>query len=163
MARWSALLLVAATIPASAAGLKDGSDCGGFTVADAAGFLKAPAAQVTRNVEKSGKTLWLCSFAVNRAAPAIAFSIEVEASAKSAAEEMNRYRDHLMTAGDTPRYKNKLPKGAYSEIVGVGDDSVWTDINETFTVRKGNVRVQVTLPREKMEKIRLGKAIVDKL
>lgn len=149
-------------VPASALALKDGADCGGFTAADAAAWLKAPAAQVTRSVSKSGKALWLCSFAAGKASPAIAFSIEVAESAKKAAEQMDRYRDNLMTAGDTAPWKGKLPKGAYSDIVGVGDDGVWTDISGSYTVRKGNATVQVTLPKEKLEQVKLGKAVLEK-
>ena len=150
-------------VPAVARALKDGADCGGFTAADAAAWLKAPAAQVTRSVSPSGKALWLCSFAVGKAPPAIAFSIEVAESAKKAAEQMDRYRDNLMTAGDTAPWKGKLPKGAYSDIVGVGDDGVWTDINGSYTVRKGNATLQVTLPKAKLEQVKLAEAVLGKL
>lgn len=148
--------------PAAAMALKDGADCGGFTAADAAAWLKAPAAQVTRSVSPSGKALWLCSFAVGKAPPAIAFSIEVAESAKKAAEQMDRYRDNLMTAGDTAPWKGKLPKGAYSDIIGVGDDGVWTDITGSYTVRKGNATLQVTLPKPKLEQVGLAKEVLSR-
>lgn len=158
-----ALLLAAqAATAGQQAGLKDGADCGGFKAADAAAWLKAPAAQVTRHVQQSGKSLWLCSYAAGKAVPALAFSIDVAASAKKAAEEMERYRGNLAAAGETAPWKGKLPKGAYSDIMGVGDEGVWTDINGALTVRQGHVTVQVTLPKEKVEQVKLAKAVLAK-
>jgi hypothetical protein len=142
--------------------LKDGVDCGGFAASDAATWLKVAPAQVTRTVQPSGKALWLCSFAVGKAPPAIAFSLEIAANAKKAAGQMERYRDDLATAGGTKPWKGRLPKGAYSDIMGVGDEAVWTDINGAFTVRKGHVIVQVTLPKEKLDQVKLGQAVVAK-
>ena len=119
----AALAAVLATNPAVAADAKGGiaaidpADCAGFTVKDAAPFLGVPAAQIVRHVEKVTRTLVICSFAAAKAAPGVAFSIEVEANSRKAAEQMERYRDHLMTAGDTAPWKGKLPKGAYYVVI----------------------------------------------
>jgi hypothetical protein len=75
---------------------------------------------------------------------------------------MDRYRDDLMVAGETAPFKNKLPKGAYSDIAGVGDEGVWTDINGAYTVRKGPVTVQFTLPKEKLSQVQLAKVVLGK-
>lgn len=144
------------------AGLKDGADCGGFTAAEAAAWMKAPPAQVTRQVQRSGPGLWLCSFSAGKAPPAIAYSVEIARDAKKAAEEMERYRDNLSQAGETGPYKGKLPKGAYSDIMGLGDEGVWTDINRALTVRKGRVTVQFTLPKEKLDQVNLARAVLAK-
>lgn len=140
------------------------ADCAGFTAKDAAPFLAAPAEKLVRKVEKITGTLTVCSFAVGKAAPGVAFSIEVEASAKKSAEQMERYRENLSTAGDTAPWKGKLPKGAYSDIMGpgLGDEAVWTDINGALTVRKMNVTIQVTLPKAKLEQIKVAQAVLAK-
>ncbi len=140
----------------------DAADCAGFAAANAAPFLNVPAAQVVRKIEKVTKSLTVCAFATGRAAPGVAFSIEVESSAKKAAEQMERYRDNLSTAGDTAPWKGKLPKGAYSDISGpgLGDEAVWTDINGALTVRKGNVTLQVTMPKAKLDQIKLAQAVL---
>ena len=142
----------------------DPADCAGFVAGDAAPFLGVPAAQVVRKIEKITKTLVVCSYAAGKAAPGLAFSIETEATAKKAAEQMERYRDNLMTAGETSPWKGKLPKGAYSDIAGpgMGDEAVWTDINGALTVRKLNVMVQVTLPKAKLDQVKLAQAVVAK-
>ena len=141
------------------AAISDGTDCGGFTTAQAAAWLKAAPAQVTREVSKSGDK-WVCAFSVNRN-PAIAFSLAVSPNARRAAADLERYRDDLAAEGDTARWKNKLPNGVYSDMFGAGDEAVWSDINGTYTVRRENVTVQVTLPKAKDLQVQLGKAVVE--
>jgi len=154
-------ILAAAVVPQALASVSDGTDCGGFTAADAAAWLKAPAVQVERAVSRAGDR-WVCSFAVGKAPPAIAFSLSVASSARRAADELDRYRDELAAMGETPAWKNKLPRGVYSDMFGAGDEAVWTDINGTYTVRRGNVTVRVTLPKDKDNQVQLGKAVVEK-
>jgi hypothetical protein len=161
MLRVTAIALAISGI-AQAAGPTDGSDCGGFSAADAAAWLKVPAAQVDRQVKKSGPYLWLCSFAAGKSSAGIAFSIEIAPSVMRAEKEMQRYRENLVITGGTAPFKDRLPKGAYSDIMGVGDEGVWTDVNGTYTVRKANVTVQVTLPKDKREQIRLAKDVLAK-
>ena len=160
----TALALCAATAAVWAqGGLKDGGDCGGFSAQDAAAWLKLPPEKVKRSIAKSGPRLWLCSYVSGGSVPAIAFSIELAQDAKTAAAAMERYRDDLMVAGETAPFKDRLPKGAYSDISGVGDEGVWTDINGAYTVRKGHVTVQFTLPREKLAQVQLAKVVLGKL
>jgi hypothetical protein len=158
-----AVMVFAATAaaPHALGRVADGTDCGGFTAADAAAWLKAPAGQVAREVSKAGDK-WHCSFAVGKSPPAIAFSVAVVSSAKRATEDLERYRDDLAATGASPAWKNKLPQGVYSDMFGAGDEAVWTDINGTYTVRRDNVTVQVSLPKDKQQQVQLGKAVVGK-
>jgi len=39
---------------------------------------------------------------------------------------------------------------------------VWTDVNGTFTVRKGHLTVQVSMPKAKLEQLKLAKALLAK-
>lgn len=163
-----AVAALAAAFPAVAAdprgaNLKvDPADCAGFAAQDAAAFLGVPAAQVTRTVRKVHATLYACAFAVGKSPPGVAFSVEIAASAKKAADEMEKYRENLSTAGETAPWKGKLPKGAYSDILGVGDEGVWTDINGALSVRKGNATIQVTMPAAKLDQVKLAAAVVKK-
>ena len=153
-----AAIAAALAWPAAAA-IADGSDCGGFTAVEAAALLKTPVGQVTREVTKSGDK-WVCSFAVGKA-PAIAFSLAVASSAKRAQDDLDRYRDDIARTGESARWKGKLPNGVYADLFGAGDEAVWTEIDGTLTVRRGNVTVHFTLPRGKDDQVRLGKAVVD--
>jgi hypothetical protein len=157
-----AALVFAAVVlaPHAAASVGDGSDCGGFTAADAAAWLKAPAAQVAREVSKAGGK-WVCSYAVGKSPPAIAFSVDVAANARRAAADLDRYRDELAAMAEEPAWKGKLPQGVYSDIFGAGDEGVWTDINHSYAVRRGAVILRFTLPKEKDGQVQLGKAVID--
>ena len=139
------------------------ADCAGFATQDAAAWLKIPAEQVSRRVEKVGGSLWICPYSAGGSPPGISFSLEVSPSAAKAAEQMERYREHLVTAGDTGPFKGKLPKGADSDIMGVGDEAVWSDVNGSLTVRRGNVTLQVTLPKVKADQIKLAQAVLAKV
>jgi hypothetical protein len=65
-------------------------------------------------------------------------------------------------AGETPQYKD-LPAGAYSDIGGLGDEAIWTDVNGSLTARKGNITVQVLMPRDKGDQIKVVEAFLAKL
>ena len=89
--RTGLVALAAAFAPCAGAAVSDGGDCGGFTAAQAAAWLKAPAAQVTREVSKSGDK-WMCSFAVGKS-PAIEFSLWVASNARRATADLERSLD----------------------------------------------------------------------
>ncbi len=136
--------------------------CVGFTADDAAPFLGVPAAQITANIEESYKGFWLCSFAQPGGSTSVSFSVKIAGSEKEAVSDMEEYRGNLEIAGEQPQWKD-LPKGAYSDIIGVGDEAVWTDINGSLTVRKGKITLQVVQPAGKMEQIKVAEAFLKKL
>jgi hypothetical protein len=136
--------------------------CVGITADDAAPFLGVPATQITANIEESYKGFWLCSFAQPGGSTSVSFSVKIAASEKEAASDMEEYRSNLGVAGEQPQWKN-LPKGAYSDIIGVGDEAVWTDINGSLTVRKGKVTLQIVQPAGKMEQVKVAEAFLKKL
>lgn len=156
-------LIAAAGVPIAVGAVADGAECGGFTAADAAAWLEAPASQVVRQVTRGGDGKWACSFSVGNGPPAIAFSFAVAPTTRRAADDLERYRDDLAVTAESARWKDKLPNGVYSDMFGTGDEGIWTDINGTFTVRRENVTVQFTLPKGKEQQVRLGRAVVGKL
>jgi hypothetical protein len=164
------LVSVAAFWPAALAVAEEKSyqvdlaNCAGFTAKDAAPLLGVTEAKVTRSAQKVHATLWTCSFSGGQTAKMITFSIEVAKNAKAAAADLEQYRNNLELTAETAPFKNKLPKGAWSDILGdgFGDETVWTDVNGTFTARKGNITIQVSMPGDKVGKIGVGKAVLSK-
>lgn len=140
------------------------ADCGGFTAEDATRLLGTPAAQLERKTQSIGPTSWICTFAAQDG-KGVSFSVSVSKSTREAAEDMERLRANLELAAETPAFKDRLPAGAYSEIGGpdLGDETVWTDINGTLTVRKGNIVLQVLMPSGKRDQIRVSQAFLKKL
>ena len=156
----SALAAMAAALPGLVAAQgPDPAQCAGFSAADAAPLIGAPAAQVTRHVEKLTPKLATCSYAAGKGAPALAFSVEVHASDKAASAALERYREDLSLAGESGPWRGKLPKGAYSDISGIGDDAVWTDINGALTVRVGRMNLQFTRPAAKLDQVKAAQAV----
>ncbi len=139
----------------------DMTKCAGFTSEDAGKILGLPASKLVAKTEKMAVELWSCAYTTPDG-KGVAFSITLAKDAKKAAREMERLRDNLEVAAGTAPFKNRLPKGAYSEILGLGEESVWTDVNGTLTVRKGNVTIQVLMPGGKMEQIKVVQAFLAK-
>jgi hypothetical protein len=145
----------------AAAPAADPAACAGFSDAQAAALLGAPVAQVKRRVEKISPTLAACAWAIGGKEPALAFSVESYASDKAAADALDRYRDDLSVAGETAPWRGRLPKGAWSDIVGLGgDDAVWTDINGTLMVRLGRLNLQFSLPTDKPGQLKAAQAVM---
>jgi hypothetical protein len=159
------LLLISSGGSAAGQGNKtyalDMTKCGGFTVEDAAKLLGLPVSKLSAKTEKMAPELWRCSF-ISQDGKGLSFSISIAKDAKKAAAELERLRNNLEVAAETAPFKNKLPKGAYSEISGLGEESVWTDVNGTLTVRKGNITLQVLMPAGKLEQIKVAQALLSK-
>ena len=160
MAIWPAALAVAEEKSYQV----DLANCARFTAKDAAPLLGVPEAKVTQSAQKVHATLWTCSFSGGLTAKMLAFSIEVAPNSKAAAADLEQYRNDLELTAETAPFKNKLPKGAWSEILGdgLGDETVWTDVNGTLTARKGNITIQVSMPEDKIGKISVCKAVLSK-
>ncbi len=125
------------------------ADCNGFTSADAASILGLPAPKVKSETEELRPGTWRCTFESGTFGKTLSFNVSVAAGAGDASREMARYRNHLETVGGASPYKENLPNGAYSDIHGVGDDAVWTDMDLSLQARKGNVTVHVNMPKNK--------------
>jgi hypothetical protein len=134
--------------------------CRGFSAGDAAAFLNVAPGKVTSSIEHKTPSLWLCSFSAPGGG--LSFSITVSKDAAEATREMQDYRENLELAAELKPFKD-LPQGAYSDIMGLGEDAVWSEVNKTLTVRKGHVTVQVQEPFEKMAQIKAAEAILKKL
>ena len=110
-------------------------------------------------MERISPSLAACSWAVGPTAPALAFSVEAYASDKAASAALERYRDDLSLAGETAPWRGKLPRGAWSDIVGLGDDAVWSDINGALMVRVGRLNLQFTRPADKAGQLKAAQAV----
>ena len=122
----------------------DPAQCGGFSPEDAAAILGIPSGSLRRRVERAKGGLWTCSFAAGDRGNQVLFTIAVAKSPVEAAAEMEKYRNRL---GDN-----------YTDLMGLGDEGVWTEVNRTVTYRKQNVTVQVQQPPDKIQQLRVVQA-----
>lgn len=125
----------------------DPSKCGGFTAADAAPHLGAPAAQVKAASEKAAGDEWKCSYSAG--GKTLAFTIAAAKSVKEAESRMDKYTATL--------------KDDYTEmILNHGAEGVWSNAANTLTVRRGNVIVRTLPPLAKVPQAKLANAVVGK-
>jgi hypothetical protein len=139
------------------------ADCGGFTVLDAAEILGLAAPKITSATKELYAGVWQCTFESGIPGKGIVFSVTAAKSVAVAVADLEKLRANLEVAGNTAPFKDKLPRGAYSDISGVGDDAVWTDVNTTLSVRKGNVTLVVMMPGDKMAQINVAERFLSKL
>ena len=139
----------------------DMNNCAGFTAADAGEVMNLPASAITAKTEKVHAGLWMCTFSSKRTS--LSFSVELAESAEKAAMDMELYRESLELEVRTASFRGRLRRGAWSEVLPLGEESTWTDINHTLTVRQGNVTIQVQRPTSKLDQIRVVRAFLKKL
>lgn len=136
--------------PAQGGGLArlDPAQCGGYSAADAAAILGVAASDVSRSAQRVDERAWTCSFAAGKGGPQVVFRIEVARSAAEAAAEMERYRKRL--------------RDEYSDLMGLGDEGVWTEVDRSVTTRKQNVTIRVQQPPDKLAQLKVVKTILDR-
>jgi hypothetical protein len=150
-----------AIYPAGKVYKPDMDNCAGFTTADAAEVMNLPASAITAKTVKKHDALWMCTFSSKRTA--LSFSVELAESETEAAIDMARYRESLELEAKTASFRGRLPRGAWSEVLPLGEESAWTDITHTLTVRQGNLTIQVQAPTNKLLQIKLVRAFLKKL
>lgn len=124
-------------------------NCSIFTPDDAAAILGIQAEDIKVNAQELYAGSWLCSYKGGSPEEMVGFSISTVESVEKAVTDMAQYRSHLETARGVKPFKEDLKEGAYTDIGGLGDDALWTAANDTLTVRRGNVSIQVQLPRDR--------------
>jgi hypothetical protein len=139
----------------------DMSNCAGFTAADAGEVMNLPASAITAKTEKVHAARWMCTFSSDR--KQLRFSVALAKSAAEASIDMARYRESLELEAGTASFRGRLPRGAWSEVLPLGEESTWTDITRTLTVRQGNLTIQVQAPTNKLEQIKVVRAFLKKL
>ena len=139
----------------------DMNNCAGFTATDAGEIMNLPASAITAKTEKTHAALWMCTFSSERTS--LSFSVELAESAEKAAMDMELYRESLELEAGTASFRGRLRRGAWSEVLPLGEESTWTDITHTLTVRQGNLTIQVQAPMNKLEQIKLVRAFLKKL
>lgn len=154
-------ITVLALYPAGKVYKPDMDNCAGFTATDAGEIMNLPASAITARTEKVHAALWMCTFSSKRTS--LSFSIALAESEAEASIDMARYRESLELEAGTASFKDRLPRGAWSEVLPLGEESAWTDITHTLTVRQGNLTIQVQAPTNKLEQIKLVRAFLKKL
>ena len=76
---------------------------------------------------------------------------------------MAQYRSHLETARGVKPFKDDAGEGAYTEVDGLGDEALWTGVNGSLAVRKGNLSLQITLPKDQSAQEEVARRFLSRL
>lgn len=137
--------------------------CGLFTREDAAAVLGVPAAEVTVDSQELYAGNWNCSFTGGGMDQMVNFNLSLSESSDEAARDMAQYRSHLETARGVKPFKDDAGEGPYSEVAGLGDEALWTGVNSTLAVRKGNLSLQISLPQDRSAQEEVARRFLSRL
>ena len=149
------------TPPAASAGAK--SVCPGFGVPQAAEMMGVPVSAVRETIGNiTPKTLG-CDYVAGD--KRIGFSITEEdsvAAAKRVLDDAKETYQIALRVQEQARGK-EFPEGAYSEILNIDDEVIWSVTNNTMLGRRRNVTFQVMFPSDKRGQAAVAKRISDGL
>ena len=138
-------------------------NCDLLTATDAATLLEVPVSKVKAASEALYEGNWNCSYNGGGLDKLLSFNLSLSPDVQTAMTEMAQYRGHLEIARGVKPFKEEMAKGAYTVIEGLGDEALWTAVNGTLTVRRGNASLQVSLPKERETQVVIAKQLLSRL
>ena len=81
----------------------------------------------------------------------------------NAATEMAQYRSHLEVAWGVEPFRDAAGEGAYTDVNGLGDEALWTGVNGSLAVRKGNLSLQISLPKDRSAQETVARTFLSRL
>jgi hypothetical protein len=138
-------------------------NCDLFSREDAAVLLGVPAASIKMASEALYEGNWNCNYNGGGLDKLLSFNLSLSPDVKKAVVEMAQYRGHLEVARGVKPFKEDLANGAYTEIEGLGDEALWTAVNGTLTVRRGNASLQISLPKEREAQVIIAEKLLSRL
>ena len=149
------------TSTASSGGADGKSPCAGFGVAQAAELMGVPATEVKQNLGNITPSTRSCDFVAGD--KRIGFSVTVEESvdaAKRVLENAKETYEMALRAQEKATGK-EIPEGAYSDIVNIEDEAIWSVTNGTILGRRKNVTYQVMFPNERRGQAAVARKIAE--
>ena len=137
--------------------------CAGFGASQAAEFLAVPAGEIEPRFEQVTPTTRGCGF-LYRGDPSrvVSFSITREDSIDEAKHSFASYRD-TVTIGSRVQQSatgDKPAEGAYVDILGVGDEAVWSHTNGSLAVRRANLTIMVMRPDDRKQQAAVAQKVI---
>ena len=137
--------------------------CAGFGPAQAAEFLGVAAGAVTQRAKDITPTARGCEFI--GADKKILFSLGLDDSAEDTKRAFESLREtYVMSARiQESATGKKLEEGAYSDILSLGDEAIWSITNMSLAVRHKNLTITVMSPDDKRTQVAIAKKILEGL
>ena len=137
--------------------------CAGFGAAQAAELLAVPAAEVEPRIEQVTPTTRGCTFTYRAdQSRQISFSITREDSIEEAQHSFASYRDTVSIGSRVQQSAtgDKPAEGAYVDILGVGDEAIWSHMNDSLAVRRTNLTIIVMRPDDKKQQAAVAQKVI---
>ena len=137
--------------------------CGGFGAVQAAEILGVAAAAVTTRSQDVTPTTRGCEFSAGD--KKISFSLTVEDSIDDAKKDFQNLRETYVIAAKAQESSTgkELKEGAYSDILSVGDEGVWSVTNGSMAIRYKNLKFMVLAPSDKRTQAAIAAKIIELL
>jgi hypothetical protein len=137
--------------------------CGGFGTAQAAEILGVTAGAVTERSQDITPTSRGCEFSAGDRK--ISFSLGLEDSIDDAKKNLENQRESYVMSARTQESATgkKIEEGAYSDILDVGDEAIWSVTNRSLAVRRKNLTILVMSPNDKRVQVAIARKILDSL
>jgi hypothetical protein len=139
--------------------------CAGFGAAHAADLLGVPASALVDKSQDISPNSRGCGFANSDGSSALMFSLNFDESVDDAKTAFAQMRDTLAIGRrvQDSATGNKSEEGAYSDILGLGDEAVWSSVNYSLAVRHKNITVLVMSPNDKKLQVAIAQKVVQGL
>jgi len=149
----------ASTSAASTAPADAKSYCSGFGVAEAAELMGVPASAVKVTLGNITPTARSCDFVAGE--KRIGFSVTIEESVDAAKRVIENAKETYEMALRVQEKANgkEIPEGAYSDIMLIEDEAIWSVTNHTILGRRKNVTYQVMFPDDKRGQVDVSRKI----
>ena len=137
--------------------------CAGFGTAQAGEFLGLSAAEIEPRFEQVTPTTRGCGFVYRGdQSRQVVFSITREDSVEEAKHSFASYRE-TVTIGSRVQQSatgDKPAEGAYVDILGVGDEAIWSHTNESLAVRHRNLTIMVMRPDDRKQQAAVAQKVI---
>jgi len=137
--------------------------CAGFGAAQAAEFLGVPAGSVTERSQDITPTSRGCEF--SGGGKKISFSLSLEDSIDDAKRAISNAKEtyEISARAQEKTTGKEIKEGAYSEILDLGDEAIWSVTNGAMTVRHKNLTIMVMSPDDKRTQAAVARKILSGL
>ena len=125
------------------------TNCGGFAAAQAAEILGVGAAGIAEQAQDITPTSRGCSYIAGDRK--VVFTLTLAESVDEAKRDFANMRDtYTISARAQEKATGKsIPEGAYSDILSVGDEGIWSVTNRSMAIRYKNLEILVMMPEDK--------------
>ena len=137
--------------------------CGGFGTAQAAELLAVSATEVEPRFEQVTPATRGCTFTYRGdQTRQVSFSITREDSIDDAKHSFASYRETVSIGSQVQQSATgeKPAEGAYVDVLGVGDEVIWSHTNETLAVRRANLTIMVLRPDDRKRQAAVAQKII---